>query len=63
MSTEKNATLQNVHGVREDVTVLKIPLSPMESYLERKLKKKSITIDYKELKRKAVMDKSEKLGR
>lgn len=47
--------LQNVHGVRQDVTILNIPLAPTESYLERKLKKKGISCDYKELKQKAFI--------
>ena len=47
--------LQNVHGIRKDVTVLNIPLAPTKSYLERKLQKKKITCDYKELKEKAFI--------
>jgi len=74
MSTEENAILftngdndtypawilQNVHGIREDVTVLNIPLSPTQSYCERKLKRKAVTIDCDELKQRAMTHERDK---
>ncbi len=64
MSTEKDAilftngdndtyplwVLQKALGIREDVTVLNIPVSRADkTYLERKLKKKGIVIDFNQL--------------
>ncbi len=71
MSTEENAViftngdndtypsrmLQEAKGIRSDVTIINIPLSGTESYLERILKKKGIKID-----RKALMNKAITLG-
>jgi hypothetical protein len=64
MSTEENAILftngdndtypiwllQNALGIREDVTVLNVSISRSDkSYLERKLKEKSIAVDFDKL--------------
>lgn len=76
MSIEKNAILftngdndtypprmlQVIKSIRNDVTILNIPLSPTKSYLERKLKEKDITIDIKELKRRAFRPDSKKFS-
>ena len=67
MSTKKNAILftngdndtyparmlQVVKGIRKDVTILNVSLSPIKSYIEEKLKKKGIIINIDELKQKA----------
>lgn len=44
--------LQEVKGVREDVTVINIPMSWVQPFIERKLKEKDITIDIEEFKQK-----------
>ena len=68
MSTEENSIiftngdndtyparmLQEVKGVRTDVTVLNIPMSGSETFLERVLKKRDIKVDRQELMKKAV---------
>jgi len=68
MSTEENAIiftngdndtypprmLQEAKGVRPDVTVINIPMSATETYLERILKKKGIKIERKALAKKAI---------
>ncbi|MFC2088172.1 tetratricopeptide repeat protein [Calditrichota bacterium] len=67
MSVEKNAILitngdndtypiwmlQTAKGVRSDVTVLNVSMSPEESYFNNTLKEKNINIDYHQIKTKA----------
>lgn len=48
--------LQKVQGIRDDVTVLNLSLSAIKSYLDRKLKERGITINAKDLKKKAKTD-------
>lgn len=74
MSTKENAILftngdndtypprmlQEAKGIRTDVTIINIPMSATESYLERILKKKGIKIDRKSLMEKAVTIGSDK---
>ncbi|GAB4373886.1 MAG: hypothetical protein Kow0042_18070 [Calditrichia bacterium] len=69
MSTEKNAilftngdndtypvwVLQKALGIRPDVTVLNVSLSPVESYLENNLKEKNIHLDITELKQASLI--------
>jgi len=68
ISTEENAViftngdndtyparmLQEAKGVRTDITVVNIPMSGSESFLEKILKKRGIKIDRKALMKKAV---------
>lgn len=68
MSTQKNAIiftngdndtyparmLQEARGIRTDVTIINIPMSGSETFLERVLSKRGIKIDRKELVKKAI---------
>jgi len=71
MTTEKNAIiftngdndtyparmLQEVKNVRRDVTVINIPMSWTESFIERIFEKKGIKIEFSKIKKKAIIVK------